>query len=915
MLGQLLKGEWAGVFARAGARHPWLVLLVGSVVIGGGVWAMGSLHIDSDLKALLPPDYPSVTRLEKLGERMGTQSDLIISIESPDRDANLAFGKALAERMEGWPELRFVQFQRSLDYFKSNALLFMPVPDLLDLRHKVIDRIRKETEKELIVDIDDSEAPAPAKATPDGEEEEDPLDTDEDELIKKYMGGGEVPGEYMEADEGRIVVIKARPTEQTTNVEFSTKLVDKVNAAITELDPKKFQPDMVAQVKGEYLQRVGETSGIRSDVVSTAAFAIGLLFLVIGVYYRRFRAIPIVLIPVIGSTILTLGVGGLVYGTFNLVTTFIFAILLGLGIDFAIHCLSRYAFERERGRGMEESLEISLVSTGSAVAMGAITTTTVFFLLKLGHFRGFSQFGVMAGLGVVLALFVTFSLLPALVAATERIRPWKAKVRKQASHAHRAVAAGATRWRGAKVGLAVFILAVSLVSGGFSLLHLRDIEFEYDFTKLGPEQKVDPLTAQGKKDYRDAIGRVTTFAPAVALCDDAEQCQKVTRLLEAVKKVDDEEMARLRGEAPPAPAPEGDRHEEPVRLADVGGEDPFDDTDDPFSRAAPAPDPFADLEAQLAGGKLFPEERALLETLGNDRIDEMRYFLQAYLSLFTFLPEHQPDKLRIIADIKERVDRKRGALEEETREKVDKFHKYLEVERPVTLEGMPAWVLEQLEDSDGKVGRFIILWNRGAKADYNDAKRLYESFFDLPAGEASVPVAANYFVLVEIIDTLRRDGPIVLSAATIAVMFLVLLFFRSIGGTLAIMLPLTIAVAWLGGIYLLLGMKLNMFSIIAFPLLIGMGIDYGIHFYHRWKEDRDIRILLRETGGPILLTSLTTIIGFAGLWFANHVGIKTLGLTAAVGIALCFLGSVVTLPALLYVIDLVRPPRKGDRTA
>ena len=110
-----------------------------------------------------------------------------------------------------------------------------------------------------------------------------------------------------------------------------------------------------------------------------------------------------------------------------------------------------------------------------------------------------------------------------------------------------------------------------------------------------------------------------------------------------------------------------------------------------------------------------------------------------------------------------------------------------------------------------------------------------------------------------------------------------------------VLVPLLVSVAWLAGVYLLLGWKLNMFSVVAFPLLVGMGIDNGIHVFHRWREVRSVRVVLREVGGPITLTTLTTFIGFAGLIFANHVGIQTLGLTAAAGMWLVLLGAVATL--------------------
>lgn len=884
----LLDGTWTEAFARLGARRPWTMLGLCAIATALGVWGLTHVRIDQDLKALLPDDYPSVTRLQAVSDRMGTQSDLIVAIASPSREANLAFGEALAAEMHDWPELRFVQFRRSLDVFKSHALLFMPLRDLLDLRQKVIDRIRDETEKELIVDVDEAAAPAVAAAS-DTTDEDDPLDTNDDDLLEKYLGGGNVPTEYMEADEGRIIVIKARPVDLTTNVEFSTKLVEKVNAAVARLDPKRYHPDMTASVKGEYLQRVGDTGGMRKDVLGTLVFAVGFLFALIFLYYRRFRSVPMVLLPVVVATTITLGIGGAIYDTFNLVTTFIFAILLGLGIDFAIHLTSRYGNERERGLEPEEAMRVTLVSTGNAVMMGALTTTTVFFLLKLADFRGFSQFGMMAGLGVLVSLFTTFTLLPPLAILAERVRPWKRKHKDGVEPAPKPSPRGATITR-----LSVVALLVSVGVGAFGIARGGDIQFEYDFTKLGPKKSSDPMTEAGQQDYRDAIGRVTTFAPAVALCETAGQCEQVTRLLQAVKLLDDDEMRRLRGQEP--------------TLHYVAPVAPPADEDDPF--AAPEADPFEEVQKALDGGTLWPEQRTLVGTLGAHRAEEMRYFLQAFLSLQSFVPEHQDIKLRIVADIKKRVDRKREALEPKTREKLDDFYHYLEVTAPMTHEKVPEWVREQLRDTEGELGRFIIMWNRGAKADYNDSKRLHDTFFELPAGETTVPSAANYFVLVEIIDTLRRDGPVVLGAATIATIVLVLLMFRSLAGMLAIMIPLLMAVAWLAAIYLEWDIKLNMFSIIAFPLLIGMGIDDGIHIYHRWLEERDIWLVVRETGGSVFMTSLTTMIGFFGLMFANHVGIQTLGLTGALGIGSCLVGSIVTLPALLYLIE-----RRGNSGA
>ncbi len=890
-------GRLTARFADLGYRRPFLVLLGAALVVGLGALAGTRFSIDPDLKALLPADYPSVTRLEALQARIGTQSDFVVEVDSPDRLANIRFGKALAARMEKLPELRYVIFHRDLAFFREHGLLFLPLPDLFKLRHRVIDRIKQEVRDETVVDLLDDEDEEEDEAEGGAAKEPDPFEADEEAWIKQYFGGAEAPGEYMEADEGRIIVIKARPTDQTTNVAFAARLVKKVKGIIAELKPATYHPKMKASVVAEYSERTDETREIRGDVLTTVLFSVALLALLIGGYFRSLYALPVVLLPVLGATVCTLGAGSLALGTFNLVSTFIFAILIGLGIDFGIHCLARYQFERRRGHDVGSALRLSLASTGTALAFGALTTMAVFFLLQLGRFRGFSQFGALATIGVFLCLLATFFVVPALVTVVERVRALYRKPDDEATAPVPEPRAGGDAPEPAPprsrrgVTLAAIIVAVSVMVAGASTANIFRIDFEYDFTKLGKRPDPAPPTPAGKEreSYKHAVGMVTTFAPAVATCESMAQCEEVSELLGLIRKLDDGEMDRLRrlaaGKA--------------LKPAAATGEVCDEDDDDCDAE----PDAFAADEAALGGGKLLPAELKTLLPLGIPRLEEMRYFLQAYLGLHMFVPRHQPLKLRVIKDIRRRVDAKRALFGEETEEKVAKWYPYLKVSEPVTAAALPGWVKRQMEEVDGSLGQFIIMWNRGAKADYADANRLYQAFFDLPTTAGSVPVAANYFVLVEVIDTLKEDGPVVLSAATLAVFICLLVSFRSARAALLTLVPLLVSVTWLAGLHLVLGWKLNMFSVVAFPLLVGIGIDNGIHVYHRWQEARSVRVVLREVGGPIALTAATTFIGFSGLLLANHVGINTLGLTAAAGIALALAGSVLTLPALLHLLD------------
>lgn len=876
---RLIDGTWLEPFARWGVHRTGTMLLFGLGLLAFGIWGVMRLGIDQDLKALIPRDSPSIQRLDRLAERMGAQTDFIVQIDSPSREKNLEAGKAIVARMSAMPEFLFVQFHRDLAFFKKNALLFLPIPDLLEMRKRLIDRIKTETAGELIEDVDGAPKPKdPPKA------DNDLLDLDLKSLSKRYLGENDVPGEYMEADEGRILVIKARPTKSTTDVEFTQALVDKVKAAIAEVGPASFHPEMKVTIQGEYQERVAEASGLRKDVLATGLFEITTLFLVTWAYYRKARSIHILYTPVIISTLLVFAVGAIYYGKFNLVTTFIFAVLLGLGEDFVTYTLARYSQEKDSGKSTEEALRIALVATGNPTAIGAATTVASFFMLGLGHFKGFSQFGIVGGTGVVLTLLTAFALMPALVVGTEKLIPWKPRpiVAQRRSSPSR-LPTGRTG-----IALAVSILAVSVGVALFGIWKAPTVGFEYDFTKLGTPDEPRPTSQETpRQDYNDAVGRVTTFAPAVALCADHAECADVTKLFMAIKRTDDGEIARLRGERPlPKPA-------EP---------EPEADPDDPFAK--PEKDRFADLAAALDGGKLLPDERALIARLGPERVVEMRYFLQAFLALQMFVPDRQEEKLQIIADMRQRLDDKVDALKPKTREKVDKYRKYLDVDRAATLADVPSWAKFELRDSDGEYGRFIILWNRGAKADYADSKRLHTAFFDLPvAQDKTVPVAANYFVLVETMEIMWSDAPVVFFSATGATILLILLLYRSLFATAVIASTVAIALGWLAAWYAMWDWKLNMFSVVAFPLLFGMGSDYPIQLYSRWKEEGGLWIPLRETGGALFFAAGTTVLGFVGLFFADHIGIQSLGMAASLGIAFSWAATMITLPAVLYLVD------------
>jgi predicted RND superfamily exporter protein len=898
-------------------HRPWLVVILSLLFLVGSIWTAMGLRVDDDLKVLLPPHAQSIERLEALKARMGNQSDLVISVQSPSRDANLTAAAAIAERLRARDDIRFVVFRQDRTFFETNLLLYLGLDDLLDLRRRVIERIQTEVRNELSLGFDDDEDEAPKAQAATGEktDTDDPLDMGEDELRKRYGIDEQMP-EYFETDEGRVIVVTARPVTGTTDVSFVRTLVAGVEADIAALKPTSFHPEMVVNLEGAYPGRLGNISSIAGDAARGGSVAVVLLILCLLFYFRSPRAIPLVMVPLITSVVAALAYADLRYGFLNLVSAFIFAVLLGMGIDFGIHILGRYEHERMRGHSRPDATRIALGTTGASTSAGAFSTIGVYCCLMVADFQGFAQFGELAAIGVLLALVGVILFMPAFITLVERWRPWRLGRWRQSKLATRLAGPRPTRHRysAGTMALAGVTVLVGFGAAGYAAFHLDGVEFEYDFGKLGPHKaEADPDSDEAATAWKDAIGKETTLSPVVALTDSREQTEATHRLLADLDAMTDEQADLI--EAIRAAAAANQPYQLPSVAAEAAHaaaeaatvEDADEDLVNSDSGGGVAPEArFDALGTSVAGvGGLTPTALERLAPLSGDRIRLMQRSLAQVFSIFSFVPERQEDKLLVIRDMRARIERKRGALSKETQDRLDETFRYLEVDKAVGIEDLPEWVTQQFRDEQGHIDRFALFRNRGSKADYAVAKGVQVGFFDLPTSAGVVKTSGNVYVMPEVMDTVKKDGPRVVGLAIGVVIVTAIVMFRTLSGLLAVTITVLLSVLWLLGLMMLLGWKANFFNIIAVPLLLGMGQDYAIHVYHRYETEGPGRLkrVLRETGGAIFMTTLTTVFGFGGILFANHRGLLSLGWISVVGLVLCFIGAVVLLPAMLVVRD------------
>ena len=417
---------------------PIVVILVALALSIVGFHFARQLKIDTDFSKLIPPEYPSVQALEKLRETVGSESSVDVGVVSPSFDANKRFAEALISeganlKSPAYSEPFFTryEFRKDNQFLKDNALYFSTFEELDELENYLVEKIEdaKLEANPFFFDLEDEEI------------EEEPDSTAEafrqvyDDLVGK---------EYPVSEDSTTLVVRFYPSGSQTNLQFIEDVYAALEGTINNLSPEGFHPEMEVVLAGRMLRQLTEVQTITRDVRrSFGSGVLSVLFIVLVYFlYKSYRAragsgfnyrilfqellrLPalalVITIPLLMSLCWTFGVAFLSFGSLNLMTSTLGLVLFGLGIDFGIHFFARYTEERLHGQSVADAVLETFHSTGQAIAIGAMTTATALYILVLADFRGFSEFGFIAGTGILFALIAMVIVLPALLVLFERI--------------------------------------------------------------------------------------------------------------------------------------------------------------------------------------------------------------------------------------------------------------------------------------------------------------------------------------------------------------------------------------------------------------------------------------------------------------------------------------------------------------
>ena len=242
------------------------------------------------------------------------------------------------------------------------------------------------------------------------------------------------------------------------------------------------------------------------------------------------------------------------------------------------------------------------------------------------------------------------------------------------------------------------------------------------------------------------------------------------------------------------------------------------------------------------------------------------------------------------------------------------LHRLREVSapRPIVLGDLPSALRERYVSPNGQW--LLRVFARDCLWDFEPLDRFVRQVAAVDAGATGKP-----FTTREGLAAMKEGFQWAAVYALGAIVLVLLLDFRSIRHTLMALAPLGIGVVLSLGVMGIFGVPLNPANMIAFPLILGVGVDNGVHVLHDYLTRRagTPYTLSHSTGRGMLVAALTTVLGFGALMIAQHRGQVGLGFTLSLGVACCMAASLVFLPALLRLISLKtegRPQAREDST-
>ena len=373
------------------------------------------LELHSDFAEMLPDKHPAVQALHRIAGRQKSATNLVMLIHSPSGEANHKFADALAPKLQAMVPATFTEIQWKADtevpqFARKQRWLYAEDKELDDAE-TLLDRIIAKRGQPGFVD----------------------LEGDPDEELKKLRGKVEqrlptakgAPSGFFEAEikgEHYLGVMLWQRLDGLATA-GAREAKDRVEAAVKATHPETFDAHLRVDYTGGIAEAIDEQNGIRDDLTTATLLVLACVFAAILSYFRRVGLLWIIGAPAVLGLLLSLLIASVTIKYLNINTAFLISIILGNGINSPIILLGRYGEERQAGKPVAHALAMAMTTSLTGILAAVAAASVAYGSLLVTSFRGFNQFGLLGGAGMLLVGIMTFVLVPPMVIFGERRWP------------------------------------------------------------------------------------------------------------------------------------------------------------------------------------------------------------------------------------------------------------------------------------------------------------------------------------------------------------------------------------------------------------------------------------------------------------------------------------------------------------
>jgi predicted RND superfamily exporter protein len=887
-------------------RYHKIIPIAAIVLLVLSGFAAQNIRVTTQMEDMLPYDDPQVQSIHEIDEGFNSGMSLMITMEGQDKKRMAEAAEAFAASVRNSPEamqyVKTINLKMDREFITKWGLMVQKAEDLEKTR---------ETFAELnllpfLTSLNDS-----FERTYTGEEAEEEISTHRQESeavamlnqleaffgsLRKYLENpskseAEATGKqlaetflygdmYGYSPDNSMLLFSILPNFSVDDIQKMIEMTNEIKKIRKDIQ-QQF-PDVVVAYTGEVAVGADEQEAMGFTMLVPALVALVLILLLFIFSFNPIRSIVFALIVLIFGIAYTYGLLGITFQEITMITSFMAVMLIGLGIDYGIQLVTNYTTYRASGLEPKEALRNMYVRSGMGTFLAALTTAIGFFVMAATGSIALAEFGVLAGMGIISCFIALFFILPSLLLWFVKRDPAKARIPKAE---YRFLARlGQTTFRRKWATLAVGLV----VTGGlFAAAFLN--RMEYDMMKLEPAQMTSI------KMYNKVLNKFDiNIMSAMAVADSVEEARQLQEALEQESLI-----AEVSSVAQFIPSDEQQvaRLDEIRKIRSQGARYDAD-----YSYTLESMEELAYQIQRLEwnvieigdlsvaglgeGNKIVAKRNQMIREIFGAEVG--RPGAEVFQKVIQLIEANPAAAARAVTNL----DRSFAA-------EMDRIVTAMaRVDRKIRLEDLPEQYAKQFLEEGGNRNLVMAYPVKSATIDKEGMLRFNERMAEIsPKITGWIPVMVSW---TEDVESGSKKAALFIFLVVFAVMVIT---FRSFRYAVLAAVPLLAGMIWMLGIYPLLGLKLNAVNIAVIPLVIGMGIDFGIHIVHRFRVEKDLETVYLFTGKAVFLSALTTMIGFGSLaLIGSFPSIASIGAILFLGIATCLITTMLLLPALLSFV-------------